>query len=110
MFETDVLIASDGKVAAFIIELGGFIGAGAKDVAVPFSDVKGSKKNDKWYLTMNVSRDELRRVLINTPGVTYESPFCPESGPSATTVKHVSMCQSETFRSARTLALSSSLA
>src|SRR5262249_22095680 len=28
----DVLIASDGKVAAFIIEVGGFIGAGAKDV------------------------------------------------------------------------------
>jgi sporulation protein YlmC with PRC-barrel domain len=64
----DVLIASDGKVAAFIIEVGGFIGAGAKDVAVPFSDVKGTKKNDKWYLTMNASKDELK----NAPGMTYD--------------------------------------
>jgi len=53
----DVLIGQDGKVEALIIEVGGFIGAGAKDVAVPFSDVKGTKKNDKWYLTMNANKD-----------------------------------------------------
>ena len=64
----DVLIASDGRVAAFIVEVGGFIGAGAKDVAVPFSDVKGTKKNDKWYLTMNADKDELK----NAPGLTYD--------------------------------------
>jgi len=64
----DVLIASDGKVAAFIVEVGGFIGAGAKDVAVPFTDVKGTKKNDKWYLTMNADKDELK----NAPGLTYD--------------------------------------
>src|ERR1700758_4110489 len=64
----DVLIGSDGKVAAFIVEVGGFIGAGAKDVAVPFSDVKGTKKNDKWYLTMNADKDELK----NAPGMTYD--------------------------------------
>ncbi|MBV8826426.1 MAG: PRC-barrel domain-containing protein [Hyphomicrobiales bacterium] len=64
----DVLIGSDGKVVAFIIEVGGFIGAGAKDVAVPFSDVKGTKKNDKWYLTMNADKDELK----NAPGLTYD--------------------------------------
>lgn len=64
----DVLIASDGKVAAFIVEVGGFIGAGAKDVAVPFTDVKGTKKNDKWYLTMNTTKDEMK----NAPGLTYD--------------------------------------
>jgi sporulation protein YlmC with PRC-barrel domain len=64
----DVLIGSDGKVAAFIIEVGGFIGAGAKDVAVPFTDVKGTKKNDKWYLTMNADKDELK----SAPGLTYD--------------------------------------
>ena len=64
----DVLIGSDGKVAAFIVEVGGFIGAGAKDVAVPFSDVKGTKKNDKWYLTMNADKDELK----SAPGLTYD--------------------------------------
>ena len=64
----DVLISSDGKIAAFIVEVGGFIGAGAKDVAVPFTDVKGAKKNDKWYLTMNANKDELK----NAPGMTYD--------------------------------------
>ena len=64
----DVLIGSDGKVVAFIIEVGGFIGAGAKDVAVPFTDVKGTKKNDKWYLTMNADKDELK----NAPGMKYD--------------------------------------
>ena len=64
----DVLIGSDGKVAAFIVEVGGFIGAGAKDVAVPFTDVKGTKKNDKWYLTMNTTKDDMK----NAPGLTYD--------------------------------------
>ena len=64
----DVLIGSDGKVVAFIVEVGGFIGAGAKDVAVPFTDVKGTKKNDKWYLTMNANKDDLK----NAPGMTYD--------------------------------------
>ena len=64
----DVLITSDGKIAAFIVEVGGFIGAGAKDVAVPFTDVKGTKKNDKWYLTMNADKDDLK----NAPGLTYD--------------------------------------
>jgi sporulation protein YlmC with PRC-barrel domain len=64
----DVLIASDGKIAAFIVEVGGFIGAGAKDVAVPFTDVKGTKKNDKWYLTMQADKDELK----NAPGMKYD--------------------------------------
>jgi len=59
----DVLIGSDGKVAAFIVEVGGFIGAGAKDVAVPFTDVKGTKKNDKWYLTMNTTKDDMKNAL-----------------------------------------------
>ena len=64
----DVLIGSDGKVAALIIEVGGFLGFGEKDVAVPFSDIKGTKKNDKWYLTMNADKDELK----NAPGLTYD--------------------------------------
>jgi sporulation protein YlmC with PRC-barrel domain len=64
----DVLITNDGKIGAFIVEVGGFIGAGAKDVAVPFSDVKGTKKNDKWYLTMNTTKDDMK----NAPGLTYD--------------------------------------
>jgi sporulation protein YlmC with PRC-barrel domain len=64
----DVLITKDGKVGAFIVAVGGFLGAGEKDVAVPFEDVKGVKKNDKWYLTMQANKDELK----NAPGLKYD--------------------------------------
>ena len=44
---TDVLVGKDGKVDAFIISVGGFLGVGEKDVAVPFSAVHGTEKNGK---------------------------------------------------------------
>jgi sporulation protein YlmC with PRC-barrel domain len=56
----DVLIDSDGRVAAFIVGVGGFLGAGEKDVAVPFHAIKGTQKNNKWYLVMNTTKDELK--------------------------------------------------
>jgi sporulation protein YlmC with PRC-barrel domain len=64
----DVLITKDGKVGAFIVAVGGFVGMGEKDVAVPFEDVKGTKKNDKWYLTMQANKDELK----SAPGFKYD--------------------------------------
>jgi sporulation protein YlmC with PRC-barrel domain len=64
----DVLITKDGKVGAFIVAVGGFVGMGEKDVAVPFEDVKGTKKNDKWYLTMQADKDELK----SAPGLKYD--------------------------------------
>jgi PRC-barrel domain len=57
---TDVLIGNDGKVEAFIMSVGGFLGLGEKDVAVPFSAVRGTEKNGRWYLTMNATKDTLK--------------------------------------------------
>jgi sporulation protein YlmC with PRC-barrel domain len=59
----DVLIDNDGRVAAFIVAVGGFLGAGEKDVAVPFRAIKGTQKNNKWYLVMNATKDELKTAL-----------------------------------------------
>jgi sporulation protein YlmC with PRC-barrel domain len=64
----DVLIDQGGRVNAFIIGVGGFLGAGEKDVAVPFNAVKGTKKNDKWYLVMNTTKDALKAA----PGFKYD--------------------------------------
>jgi sporulation protein YlmC with PRC-barrel domain len=64
----DVLITPDGRVGAFVVAVGGFLGAGEKDVAVPFNDVKPTKKNDKLYLTMQANKDELK----NAPGLKYD--------------------------------------
>ena len=64
----DVLLDKDGHVAALIVGVGGFLGAGEKDVATPFSAIKGKEKDGKWYLTMNATKDELK----NASGFTYD--------------------------------------
>jgi sporulation protein YlmC with PRC-barrel domain len=56
----DVLVGKDGKIEAFIVSVGGFLGIGEKDVAVPFSAVHASEKNGSWYLTMNATKDSLK--------------------------------------------------
>jgi hypothetical protein len=57
----DVLVDRAGKATALIIGVGGFLGMGEKDVAVPFDAVQvTSKDNNKWYLMMNSSKDALK--------------------------------------------------
>jgi sporulation protein YlmC with PRC-barrel domain len=57
----DVLIDRDGKATALIIGVGGFLGMGEKDVAVPFNAVQvTTKDNNKWYLVMNATKDSLK--------------------------------------------------
>jgi sporulation protein YlmC with PRC-barrel domain len=57
----DVLVDQSGKITALIIGVGGFLGAGEKDVAVPFSAVKTAKKNDKYWLTLD--KDSLKNAV-----------------------------------------------
>jgi len=42
----DVLIGADGKVAAVIVGVGGFLGLGEKDVALPFDQLSFAKDAD----------------------------------------------------------------
>jgi sporulation protein YlmC with PRC-barrel domain len=56
----DVLVDKSGKITAFLVGVGGFLGIGEKDVALPFSAVKSEKKNDKWYLTVDETKDSLK--------------------------------------------------
>lgn len=58
----DVLIDKDGRITTLVIGVGGFLGVGEKDVAVPFSAVKGTKKNDKWWLTLDETKDSLKKA------------------------------------------------
>jgi sporulation protein YlmC with PRC-barrel domain len=65
----DVLVDRDGKVTALIIGVGGFLGLGEKDVAVPFNAVQvTNKNNNKWYLVMNSTKDALK----NAKGFKYD--------------------------------------
>jgi sporulation protein YlmC with PRC-barrel domain len=59
----DVLVDKDGRITALVIGVGGFLGVGEKDVAVPFSAVKGTKKDNKWWLTLNETKDSLKKAV-----------------------------------------------
>lgn len=65
----DVLVSNGGQIDALIIGVGGFLGAGEKDVAVPFSAVKWTSKNNKKYLTMHTTKDALKAAQ----GLKYNS-------------------------------------
>jgi sporulation protein YlmC with PRC-barrel domain len=58
----DILIDANDKAAAAVISVGGFIGIGAKLVAVPFDQLSPAP-NDKKSLTMpNASKESLKSM------------------------------------------------
>lgn len=65
----DVLVSESGQVSALVIGVGGFLGVGEKDVAVPFSAVKRTIKDKKNYLTLNTTKAELK----SAQGLKYDS-------------------------------------
>jgi sporulation protein YlmC with PRC-barrel domain len=64
----DVLLSPDGKVNALIIGVGGFLGMGEKDVAVPFDAVKHATRDGKVYLTLDTTKDALKAA----PSLRYD--------------------------------------
>jgi sporulation protein YlmC with PRC-barrel domain len=80
----DVLVDRDGKAQALIIGVGGFLGMGEKDVAVPFKAVHATTKdNNKWYLVMNSTKDALK----SAKGFKYDRnamTWLPEEAPATT--------------------------
>ena len=65
---SDLLLDKDGRVSAAIVSVGGFVGVGEKDVAVPFDALRLTQKNQKWYLVMNADKDALK----SAPGFKYD--------------------------------------
>jgi sporulation protein YlmC with PRC-barrel domain len=64
----DLLVDKDGKIGAAIVGVGGFLGAGEKNVAVPFNSLKLTDKNGKRYLVMNTTKEALEKA----PGYTFD--------------------------------------
>jgi hypothetical protein len=76
---SDILFDKEGKIEAYVVGVGGFLGIGAKDVALApsaFQVVAGDKsKNESDKLRLSMTKDEL----------TQASNFEPYKAPSATT-------------------------
>jgi hypothetical protein len=64
----DMLLDREGRVQAVIVSVGGFLGMGEKDVAVAFDAVSPAQRENKWWLTMNASKDQLRTA----PGFRFD--------------------------------------
>jgi sporulation protein YlmC with PRC-barrel domain len=65
----DVLVDKSGRISTLIVGVGGFLGAGEKDVAVPFEEVQATTKDNKVHLVMNTTKDALK----SAPGFRYDS-------------------------------------
>ena len=65
----DVLVDKSGKITALMVGVGGFLGMGEKDVALPFTAVHSEKKDNKWYLTVDETKDSLKSAA----GYKYDS-------------------------------------
>lgn len=77
----DVVIANDGKINAVVIGVGGFLGVGEKNVAVPFDKLQVSRKADSASIekiTVSYTKDELK----SAPKFAY---YEPASSKSSTT-------------------------
>jgi PRC-barrel domain len=53
-----------GKTMSAVIGVGGVLGAGQKDVAVPFKELKITSRNGKDWLVLDRTKDDLK----NAPG------------------------------------------
>jgi sporulation protein YlmC with PRC-barrel domain len=76
---SDILFDKDGKIEAFVVSVGGFLGVGAKDVALAptaFEVIKGTEgSSDKLKLAMG--KDELKQAQNFEP---YKEPAKTTTG------------------------------
>jgi len=66
----DVLIGGDGNVRAVVVGVGGFLGVGEKNVAIPFSALSVQRKANSASIekiTVNYTKDQLK----NAPKFAY---------------------------------------
>ena len=64
----DLLLDSGGKVNAVMVGVGGFLGVGEKNVAVPFQALKVAEKDGKRYLVLDTTKEALQTA----PGYSYD--------------------------------------
>jgi sporulation protein YlmC with PRC-barrel domain len=63
----DLLVAPDGKVTAAVIGVGGFLGIGEKDIAVPLNVVQLERRNNVRQLIIDVTREALKTAPAFEP-------------------------------------------
>jgi sporulation protein YlmC with PRC-barrel domain len=58
----DIYLDGQGATRTVVVSVGGFLGVGAKDVAIKWSDLKQSRDGKSLVLTTSLSKDELKAL------------------------------------------------
>ena len=66
---SDLIVDKDGRITAAIVGVGGFLGMDEKNVAISFDALRASQKSNVWRLTVNTTKDALKRAT----GFKYDS-------------------------------------
>jgi sporulation protein YlmC with PRC-barrel domain len=57
---TDIILDNSGNVTTAVLGVGGLFGAGKKEVAVPFKDLKVVTRDNKDWLVLNQTKEQLK--------------------------------------------------
>lgn len=58
---SEIVLSKDGKIAAVVIGLGGFLGMGEREVAVNFASLRiAQDSNNKTTVSLNATKDSLK--------------------------------------------------
>jgi sporulation protein YlmC with PRC-barrel domain len=61
-YVTDLIMDNNGNVTTAVIGVGGFLGVGKKEVAVPFKDLKVASRDGKDWLVLNQTKEDLKNA------------------------------------------------
>jgi sporulation protein YlmC with PRC-barrel domain len=64
----DLMLRGEGGPVVVIISVGGFLGIGARNVAVPFTELRYDSERDRWVLP-----GATREALQERPAFAYET-------------------------------------
>jgi hypothetical protein len=70
---SDLIVGTDGKISAVVVGVGGFLGVGQKDVALPFENISVTRKADSSSIDkikVSYTKDQLK----NAPKFAYYEP------------------------------------
>ena len=59
---SDILFSKDGKIEAYLLSVGGFLGVGAKEVALAPSSVQLMQENNTWKAKVTMNKDQLAQA------------------------------------------------
>ena len=59
---SDILFSKDGKIEAFVLSVGGFLGVGAKEVALAPSSIQMTQDKENWKLKVSMTKDQLEKA------------------------------------------------